>query len=559
MFWRVAPHTQLEDDIMASSRITLSYVVEDDERKKPFTQDMETAAILCLAEAKRKKPRILGTSQEKLSFISKLRYPLWAIPWDNDSIIVDGLETFSHTITYMKPPDVKLFVEDLQRSRTLRALFQSSLKRHTKTFEDFIDATQISMDAIVADKETLTTILQYIAQGRTFKEKSTASIALIPPELDEKVALERAEKLFDNWRLIQSEMKGLQYAVNVLSEETKYHEQKIASEVEQIKETFEKKISHIKSEVDKKIEKLTTERNAKTKKIFEASEKELKVALKEKERYEQKLEKLERDKRVYQKRKQIRKRKGNEAGVVYWDHKIKVCKNKISEVKGKLKVLSRFIEKTRKQGELGVKKLNESYQEMIARERKKVLDAEALRDSQIKMTQKEIEELMSETSSITNLIGQRIEQKRLHASQLKELTIPWRPKKIALVNVPFYVFRYETEKKSRYYVHPPAVAMGYEGIIRKIQKVIWSFSLESRIKLLLHPRSKALEEMFTSRFAERMREDKALGEVVYRAGSSNNLLSVQNFGEALAMGMEELKVEGWINQEEKDTILKAYT
>ena len=544
---------------MASSRITLPYVVEDDERKKPFTQDMETAAILCLAEAKRKKPHILGTSQEKLSFISKLHYSLWTIPWDNDSILVDELEMFSHTTTYMKPPDVKLFVEDLQRSKTLRGLFRSVLKKHTKTFEDFIDTTQISMNAIVADKETLTTILQYIAQGPTSEENTTAPITLIPPKLDEKFALEKAEKLFDKWRLTQSEIKGLQYAINALSEETKFHEQKIASEVEQIKETFEKKISRIKSEVDKKIEKLTIERNAKTKKIFETSEKELKGALKEKEKHEQKLEKLERNKRVYQKRKQIRKRKGNEAGVVYWDHKIKVCKNKISETKGKLKVLSQFIENTRKQSEHGIKKLSASYQGMIAKERKKVSNVENLRDSQIKMTQKEIEELMSETSSITNLIGQLIEQKRLHASRLKELTIPWRPEKATLINVPFYVFRYETEKKSRYHVHPPAVAMGYEGIIRKIQKVIWSFSLESRIKLLLHSRSKALEEMFTSRFAERMQEDKALVEVVYRIGSLNNLLKTQNFGEALVRGMEELKVEGWINQEEKDTILKIYT
>ncbi len=65
--------------------------------------------------------------------------------------------------------------------------------------------------------------------------------------------------------------------------------------------------------------------------------------------------------------------------------------------------------------------------------------------------------------------------------------------------------------------------------------------------------------MFTSRFAEKMQEDKALVEVVYRMSSLNNLLSTQYFGEALARGMEELKVEGWINQEEKDTILKAYT
>jgi hypothetical protein len=459
----------------------------------------------------------------------------------------------------MKPPDVKLFVEDLQMSKTLRELFQSNLKKHTKTFEDFIDTTQISMDAIVPDKETLTIISQYIAQGPTSKEKKTMPIALIPLKLDEKVALKMAEKLFDNWRLIQSEIKGLQYAINVLSEENRFHEQKITSEVEHIIETFEKEISRIKSEVDKKIEKLTIERNAKIKKIFEASEKELKGALKEKEKYEQKLDKLERDKRVYEKRKHIRKHKGNEAGVVYWDHKIKACKNKISETKGKFKVLSQFIEKTRKQSELGIKKLNGSYQGMIDKERKKVSDLENLRDSQIKRTQKEIEDLASETSAITNLIGQLIEQKRLHASQLKELTISWRPKKATLINVPFYVFRYETETKSRYHVHPPAIVKGYEGIIRKIQKVIWSFSLESRIKLLLHPRSKALEEMFTSKFAEKIRKDKALIEIVYRVGSFNNLLNTQNFVETLAKGIEELKVEGWIDQEEKDTILKAYT
>jgi hypothetical protein len=65
--------------------------------------------------------------------------------------------------------------------------------------------------------------------------------------------------------------------------------------------------------------------------------------------------------------------------------------------------------------------------------------------------------------------------------------------------------------------------------------------------------------MFTSKFAEKIRKDKAFVEIVYRIGSLNNLLNTKNFGEALAKGMEELKVEGWINQEEKDIILKTYT
>jgi len=543
---------------MSSSSLTLPYAVEDEDRRKPFARDMEAAAVVCLAEAKRKKPGILGAPPEKLSFISKLHYPLWAVPWENECIIIDGLGILSHTIMYMKPPDVRLFVEDLKRSTTARELFRSALKSHTKTFEDFVETTQVSMSTIVADREILSAISQYIEQGLILKKGATEPGTSIPLKLDEKVAMERAENLVNRWKLIQLEIRGLRYAINVLDEEIELHEQKVVSEIEQIQETFEDKISRVKSEVEKRVEKLMVERNAKVKGIFEVSEKELKVALKEKAKHEQKLEKLERDKLVFQKRKQIRKRKGNEAGVTYWDHKIKVCKNKISEVKGKIKVLSLFIKRMRKQGELSVKKLNESYQRMIDGERKKILDLEALRDSQVAMTKKEIEELVSEALSITNRIEQLVEQKKLHASQLKEITILWRSEGVTLINVPFYVFRYETGEKSRYHVHPPVVAMGYEGIIRKIQKTIWSFSLESRIKLLLRSRSRSLEEMFTSIFAERVRKDETLGRVVYEMGSSNNLLNAEDFGEALARGVKELKAEGWISQDERDTILKAY-
>ncbi len=544
---------------MSSLSLTLPYVVEDEERKKPFTRDMEAAAVLCLAEAKRKKPGILGAPPEKISFISKLHYPMWAIPWENECIVLDGLGILSHKMVYMKPPDVKLFVEDLERSTTARELFRSALKSHTKTFEDFVETTQVSMDAIVANRKILPTISRYIKQGLTLKEGVTEPPTSILLKLDEKAAMEKAENLFSRWRLIQWEIRGLEYAIRVLGEETKFHEQKIVGEIEQIRETFEDKISCVRPEVEKKVEQLTTELNTKAKSILEVSEKELEVALKERAEHEQKLERLERDKRVYQKRKQLRKHKGDETGVTYWNHKVKVCKNKISEVKGKIKVLSQFIERTRKHGELGVKKLNKTYQRMIVRERKRISSLEALRDFQIDMTKKEIEKLVSEASSITNLIRQLIQQKKLHASHLKEITIPWRPEGVTLVNVPFYVFRYETPEKSRYYVHPPVVAMGYEGIIRRIQKTIRSFSLESRIKLLLRPRSRALREMFTSFFAERIREDEALEKVVHKMGSSNNLLNVQDFGEALARGVEELKAEGWISQEERDAVLEAYS
>ena len=101
------------------------------------------------------------------------------------------------------------------------------------------------------------------------------------------------------------------------------------------------------------------------------------------------------------------------------------------------------------------------------------------------------------------------------------------------------------------------IAMGYEGIMRKIQKTIWSFSLESRIKLLLRPR-RALMETLALVFAKRIRVDKAFEEILYDIGYSNSLLSIFNFREVLTRGLEELKNEGWVSSEEKDAILNAY-
>lgn len=543
---------------MPSLSLTLPYVAQDTSRKKPFTYDIEVAAILCVAEAKRKKLRILGTPPEKLSFISKLYYPLWAVPWNNECLVVDGLGIFSYTIAYRKTPDVSTFVEDLKRGAAIREFYRSALKSHAKTFEDFVEVVHVPVESIVASKDLLSAFWEYVKQQLSSEERAAEPIVVVPPKLDEKAVLGKTEELLDHWKQIQSEIKGLQYAITVLHEETELHEQKILCEIEEIQETFEKGILSIKSVVEERVKQLMEKRDTEIKAMMRVAEKELEAALKERERYEQKLEKLDRNRSVYQKRKDMRKHRGNEVGVTYWDHKIKVCENKISHVMGKIKVLSRFIERTRKQNELGVKRLNETYQAMIIRERKTVSDAEVSRDSQIEVIQKEMRELRLETTSITNLIGQLIEKKRLQASELKNVTMPWKLERPVQIFVPFYLFRYETEAKSRYYVYPPVIAMDYEGIVRKIQKTIWSFSLESRIKLLLRPRSKALERMFTSTFAEGMKRDKALAETMYKLGSSNNLLKVQDFGEKLTKGIEELKVEGWINQEEKDAILKVY-
>jgi len=543
---------------MSSVRLVLPYVVEDVDRKKSFTNDMEVATTLCLAEARRKKLGILGASPEKISFISKLYYPLWAFPWENGCLITDGLGTLSYTVVHMKLPDVILFVEDIEKSTTVRELYRSTLKSHAQTFKDFIAAVPISMDSIVADKGLLSTILEYVKQGAPLKEGATEPPVSTPLKLNEEAALEKAQKIIDYWRQIRSEIRSLEYAINLLDEQTRFHESKILREMEQIQEMYKGEILRIKPIVEKIVDRLTTERDTKILKVMKATERKLKALLKDRDMHERKLRRLERSRADFEKRRKTRRRRGDKRGEAYWNRELRKCQDQISKIQGEMQEVSQLIEHTRKEGEVAVKTLHENYQTMIDRERKRIVELEDSRDSVVGLKQREIEELRSEASPIISLIGQLLEQKRLHASKLQEITISWKPGEVTLIHVPFYLIRYEAEAKSRYQVYPPVVAMGYEGILKKVQRTLRSFSLESRIKLLLRPRARALKETLASVFIQKMKEDKAFEEIIYDMGCSNSLFNIPNFREMLSRGMEELKNEGWVSPEEKDAILSTY-
>lgn len=537
--------------------LILPYAVEDSDREKPFGRSMEVAAAVCLAEARRKKGGILG-SPEKISFISKLHYPFWAVPWEEEALIVDGLGFLSHTVDYMKPPDLETFTEDVKENTPVRKLYQSILKRHAQTFEKFTSSAEIPLDTIIANESLLFAVSEFIKQSLARKKEPPSPLILIPPRLDEKTAKDKTEKLVDYWRRIQSEIKGLNYAVNLLDEETEFHAQRILREVEQIQEECERQILALKPVVEERIEDLMEERDDKIGGLVKAAEKEMKVMLKKRDVHERKLQKLELTKDGYQQRRDARKRKGDKWGASLWNRRIKSCEKKISEAEKQTRSLLELIERTRRRFDDEVKELNERYQAAVDQERKRILDIEALRDSETAAKRREIEELRSETASITKQIEQLMEQKISHASELEELTIPWKGEGVTLICVPFYLIRYETEGKSRYDVQPPTVAEDYGGIIKKIEKAILSFSLEYRINLLLHSRSKALKKMLTSVFAEKTRKNESLEKLVYTLGCSNNLLKSSDFAQTLAEGMEELEKEGWVKSEERASILKTY-
>ena len=541
---------------MPHSCLILPYVMEDSSRKTRFSENMEVAALLCIAEAERKKKSgIFRGSAETLAFASKLHFPFWLFPWEDNCLLIDGMETVSDSILYFKPPDVEGFVEHLKRSTTVHEVYHNALKSHRETFADFPSQTELSYEGFVQDRELLSDVLAFIKDGQG--KTGVVQGSLIQPKIDVEKAADVGRRVLEHYRRLLSEMKGLQFAIDTVNGETEAHVGKLKLELEQLREDYEERISGVQVEVEKRVGDLERERDDKIEKVTVAHEKEVDARLAEKKKWELELLKLEQDKSEYEKRKELRKRKSDEIGEARWDARLKEVQNQISTVKGKTKALSDFISRTNKETEKSTKKLRDASQKLIDEEKKKITDLESLRDSEVKKKEGEIEELQRETLAITDKIEHLIDQKKERATIFQESAIPWKAEAPVLVSVPFYLIQYTAEKEKRYLVRPPVIAREHGGLVMKIRKTLKSYSLQSKIGTLLKSRSKALDKLFSS-FEGKVQSDKGIEKNVSQLGVANNLLASADFRDKLKKGMEELEAEGWIKTEEKTAILKEY-
>ncbi len=547
-----------DSKIASCSKLLLPFVVEDVDREgKPFTIDMEVATIVSLAEAERKKPGVLGGPSEKLSFVSKIHYPFWAVPWEDKCLIIDGLGFSTLNDEYFEPPDIKLFVEDLRRASYIQEEFRNTLRKHAETFKDFVATAKFSFRGVVAKKGFSDALFEYIKDAIAVSKDSRSVLA--PLEFEREAALETCERLVQHWRRLQADIKGFQYALNVLDYETKLNKEGILREIEQIREKHINEISPLKSDVEKKVEKLRKKQEAGIALIAKAAEKKIKAAAGKKEKHELRMQTLKRKMAFLQKKVGAPKRKGGRSEAARWSHELQMCQSEIQRISAEIKAVSLLIEHTEKEKKDAVRELGEKYRNMVEKEEARITDLVVLQDREIRGKQSKLEELLLASSHIDNLIEQLTERKKLQASRLREETsVSWKRDETTLVCLPFYLLRYEGDGEARYHVYPPAVATDYKGILRGVQKAIRSFDLESRINLLFRPRLKELGDLLSSALIRKMREDKAFEEEMLAICGSNDLLGSTDFKELLTRGITELAKEGWIKPSESDAIIRRY-
>ena len=541
---------------MPTASLDLPFAVPAKEREKAFTPSMEVAAVILQAETKRGKQGLFGAALGRILFVSKLYYPLWAVPWENRSLIVDGLGASISVIAKQQLPNVTLFIEDIERGTSNRELFRSALEKHLNAFSHFAGRGHVHVDSLIADNDLLTALTECVKEALTEKQNKEIAIALAPCKLDLQAAVETAKLAQDLDKEIRSEITSLEYGRRLLDETTKFHEQMILREISNTREIYDDQIAQLKPAVEKKLGQLVEERDGRIAKMNRISSMELKGKESEKARRERELQKLEMSRADLARKREVRRRKHDKLGEVSWEHRIRANENRADEVKARIHALAAFVEKTRRQVEADIEKMRQGYQWLIDQETRKITDIEAQRDEATGIRQREIEALALVAKKIGEEISKLSVRKQEEEEELRELSVPQQFDDVTLLCLPFYLAGYQTEDKMRFQVLSPVNVLSSEGVLAAIRKKLGDFRAASRVSLFLQPRSKALSRMLDS-VEKKMESDKAFSEEFVEAAVSNNVILKDNFKQTMVKGMAELKAEGWITPKEEDSV-EAY-
>jgi len=542
---------------MPTASLALPFAGSVEEREKAFTSSMEIAAIFLLAEARRRKRGAFRATSAKISFVSKLHYPLWAVPWSNQSLVVDGLRMSSSTIVKQRLPNVTAFIEDVERGASVRELFRGAVEKHMATFSDFAEKVNIELDAVITNHALLSAVSDHVREALSAKSYENSPIVLVTPELDVKMATEVAKQVQDLQKQGQSEIASLECARNLLIETTSLHEQMILKEATVTRDGYDAQITQMRPAVEKKTDQLLKERDARMAKMNRIAENELKAKEREKERRERELQKLELGIADFVKKREARRRKHDKIGEAHWEHRIRTNENKIDELKAKIRALAEFMEKTGEQNEADAEKARQGYQWVIDNERRRLTDLEFQRDDAVGVKQREIETLKLATNRIAEQIEELAARKKEEAEELTRLGIPSQFDDATLLCLPLYVVGYRIGDETQFHVFPPVKVMSPEGVVAAIRKKLGGLRAASKVKLFLKPRSKALSKMLDLALKEKMKSDQTFNKNLSETAISNDVVLKDSFKELLTRGVSELKAEGWITQREED-LIKAY-
>jgi len=122
-----------------------------------------------------------------------------------------------------------------------------------------------------------------------------------------------------------------------------------------------------------------------------------------------------------------------------------------------------------------------------------------------------------------------------------------------MIYLPFFLACYKQEFKRRYALFPPSFVHGMRGVT-KIKGVFKT----SKVAVILEDRSDPIRK-FLNRFLRLLSQSPIFEEKLVKAAAKTNILGSKEARENATKGLEKLRDEGWLSENEFRSLEKQLT
>lgn len=531
------------------TQLTISFSVLAENRKDPFTEEMEKAAIYCFAEMERVKGGglILKKPEEKIIFLAKFFYPFWLFPWDELNLVFDGLKTTAYTLTYKSVPDAKTFLENAQRSSKTMETYTTFLSDNVNYFQMSSEEKTMVMDALITEPSFLSEFSQCISEAGQF-DVSASETALLSSIIDESLISSMLHELESLKSSFKANINILHECIKFLNKTTRNFVKTVRGNIKTVKEELTLEIRKQEEIAAQKISRINEEYDQQTLKLMKNFEKQLLPLQKDKVKLERaKEDALRKIERCNMEAKTCAANKDS-VGEKKWKEKANETKKELSEIEKQIEEIEDKIREIEENKSAETFRLRSEWENKIKEARKDLVDLEASRDAKIQIYRQEIEKLEGLTANIIQQINNVTKIREEDLANIERLGIQQKTANPNLVYMPFYLVCYQAEMKKRYVVFPPMAANNI-GFSAKIKSALG----KAKVKQLLTPRFKTISSLL-EKLPMTIEKDAALAREVHEIGDRANMLKANSTKKSIIKGLEKLREEGWLSEKEHETL-----
>jgi hypothetical protein len=526
-------------------KLILPFAVTGKDRFKPFTKDMEMAAVFYLAERDRKKGegRVLKKPEETLDYIAETCYPIWLIPWKGRTLIFDGLEFTNPAISYDELPDVKAFDNDIQASAKSREAYVAALSQNANYFQNFAGKEGKTIHGLITNPNFTQDLMEYLQDSEDVG-KGTTTKAILTPLLDESEVSVSIGELAELRNTIENEIKALSTSMKLLSKGTRAQVKALQAEMKKTAKEFDRKISKLKPKVMEKIRKIQEKRDEEVTRIAQKYDRKLRALHQRRIKAEKTLERLSSDTERFEADIKVARESKDEASEFQLTKKLDEIKKMLPALDKEIKEVDREIENVEDAKKIEVSRARAKPNDRIEEAMKCLHDIEAAKEARTRLEQQELASLEEMTASIIKQIDTMIKAKEAALNEVDGIGALDKRRKNALVYLSIYFVCYETETGKRYVVYPPS-SIGSMGIKTKLKGVFGA----GKMKSFLQSRSQAIATLL-DRLVDLTQENPVFEKEITEAGLAANILRTTEQKVGIKKGLTELRNEGWISENE---------